>query len=157
MDKKRGILVVVLIVMIFLVAGLSIFLYNKEHRVEEIKKETKELVKDSVTIDDFKEKLLEAGIDIGAESENTDCDLVGASEGVSYTISEQDIQIYRFDFNKSDELTVSNLKRAQDDGKIILPSFNNIEIKIVYNKGLILISAEDHPEWERIVEVFNSL
>ena len=132
-----------LILVIICVAGLSIFLYNKEHRVEEIKQETKELVKDSVSLDDFKKKLEESDIKIDEENENTECEQIGASEGTTYIIENQEIQVYRFDFNKSEEITVTNLKMAQEEGKIILPSFNNIEIKVTYNKGLILINNED--------------
>lgn len=157
MNNGNRILVIILILIIVVVSGLSIFLYNKEHRVEEIRQEAKELVKESVSVEDFKKKLKEADIEIDEETENTECELIGASEGVTYLIDNQEIQVYRFDFNKSEEITVTNLKMAQDDGKIILPSFNNIEIKVTYNKGLILINNEDHEKWAVILGAFNEL
>ena len=157
MVKENRIIVFSLIFIIIVVSALSIFLYNKEHRVEEIKKETKELVKESANLDDFKKKLSESDIEISEETENTECELIGASEGVTYLIENQEIQVYRFDFNKSEEITITNLKMAQDESKIILPSFNNIEIQVTYNKGLILINNEDHKKWNEILEIFKSL
>lgn len=94
---------------------------------------------------------------IDLETENTECNLIGASEGSSYMISDSLIQVYKFDFNKSDELTVSNLKKAKESGKVLMPSFNNYELKVVYNKGLILVNVEDHPDKDKILEVFNNL
>ena len=157
MKNGNRFLVFGLIIVIICAAVLSIFLYNKEHRVEEIKQETKDLVKDSVSLGDFKKKLEESDIKIEKEEENTECAQIGASEGVTYVIDNQEIQVYRFDFNKSEEITVTNLKLAQDEGKIILPSFNNIEIKVTYNKGLILINNEEHNKWNEILEVFNNI
>ena len=157
MEKRNRVIVTLLVLIIAVVSFLSIFLYNKEHRVEEIKQETKELVKESVSLEDFKKKLEEAEIEIDEETENTECELIGASEGVTYLIANQEIQVYRFDFNKSEEITVKNLKMAQDEGKIVLPSFNNIEIKVTYNKGLILINNEEHEDWNSILEVFENL
>ena len=38
-----------------------------------------------------------------------------------------------------------------------MPAFNNIEYKAVYNKGLVLINYEEHPNKDKILEIFNSL
>ncbi len=157
MNNRNRILVILSILVIFIAAGFSIFFYNKEHRVKENKQEVQELEKEVIKIDDFKKKLEEAEIEVEDETENTECNLIGASEGVSYKISDNEIQVYRFDFDKPDELTVANLKKAQEEGKVAIPSFNNVEIKVLYNKGLILVNFEDHPDQEKIVEIFNNL
>lgn len=157
MSKRNRVLVIISILVIFIAASLSIFLYNKEHKVKENKEEVQELEKEVLKIDEFKKKLEEAEIKIEDETENKECNLIGASEGVSYKISDKEIQVYRFDFDKPDELTVSNLKKAQEEGKILMPSFNNVEIKVLYNKGLILVNYEDHPEKDKIIEIFNNL
>ena len=154
---KKNIVVVLLVLLICVAAIAGIFLYNKEHKVIESKNEVKELVKENATIEDFKKKLDESELKIDLEAENTECDLIGASEGMSYTIDDALIQVYKFDFNNSNELTVSNLKLAQDQGKVVMPSFNDYEFKVVYNKGLILVNSEDHPDKDRIVELFMSL
>ena len=157
MKKNSRIIVVALIILIIVAAVLGILLYNREHKVQETKQEAKELVEESVSIDEFKKKLEEAGLKIDLETENPECNLIGASEGSSYMISDSLIQVYKFDFNKSDELTVSNLKKAKESGKVLMPSFNNYELKVVYNKGLILVNVEDHPDKDKILEVFNNL
>ena len=143
MKKNSRIIVLILFVIIVIAAVLGIFLYNKEHNVQTNKKETEELVEETANISDFKKKLQEAGLDITAEAENTECELIGASEGESYMMS--------------DELTVSNLKKAKEEGKVVMPSFNNYELKVVYHKGLILVNVEDHPDKDKIIEVFNNL
>ena len=110
-----------------------------------------------LTKDASLKEMQEAGLDITAEAENTECELIGASEGESYMISDSLIQVYKFDSTKSDELTVSNLKKAKEEGKVVMPSFNNYELKVVYHKGLILVNVEDHPDKDKIIEVFNNL
>lgn len=157
MKQKNTVIVIVLVLIIMIAAFSSIFLYNKEHRVKENKEEAKELVKETASIDTFKERLQDNGIEIKSETENKECNLIGASEGVSYMIDDQLIQVYRFDFEKSDELTVSNLKKAQEEQKVLMPTFNNYEFKVKYNKGLVLINYEEHPQEEKIVEIFESL
>lgn len=154
---KKNYIVILLVLLICVAAVAGIVLYNKEHKVTESKNEVKELVKETATIEDFKKKLDESDLKVDLEAENTECDLIGASEGMSYTINDSLIQVYKFDFNNSNELTVSNLKLAQDEGKVVMPSFNNYEFKVVYNKGLILVNSEDHSDREKIVELFMSL
>lgn len=156
MKQKNTIIVASLVLIIIVAAIASIFLYNKEHRVNENKEEAKQLVKETVSIDTFKQKLKEE-FEIESETENKECDLIGASEGVSYIIDGTVIQVYRFDLEKSDELTVTNLKKAQEEGKVLMPSFNNYEFKVKYNKGLVLVNSEEHPQEEKIVEIFQSL
>ncbi len=158
MKRRNSTIGVVVLVLIIIVAAISsIFLYNEEHKVNENKEEVKELVKETASIDDFKKQLENNEIVIESETENEECELIGASEGVSYKIDDVLIQVYKFDLNKSDELTVSNLKKAQEEGKVIMPSFNNYEFKVKYNKGLILINSENHPQEEKIVQIFQTL
>lgn len=157
MKKKNTCVVIGLVLLIIIASVSSIFLYNKEHNVDKAKKEAKELVKEVASIDSFKNKLKENEIEISEENENTNSDLIGAAEGMTYKIDGEDIRIYRFDLDKSDELTVSNIKKAQDEQKVAVPSFDNNEFKVKYNKGLILINAEEHPQGEKIVEIFESL
>ncbi|MCI8291329.1 MAG: hypothetical protein HFJ25_03645 [Clostridia bacterium] len=156
MKQKNTIIVASLVLIIIVAALASIFLYNKEHRVNENKEEAKELVKETVSIDTFKQKLKEE-LEVESETENKECGLIGASEGVSYMIDGKMIQIYKFDLEKSDELTVTNLKKAQEEEKVVMPSFNNYEFKVKYNKGLVLVNSEEHPQEEKIVEIFQSL
>lgn len=157
MKQKNTIIVVVLVLIIIIAAISSIFLYNKEHRVNETKQEAKQLVKETVSIDTFKQKLKENDLNIEAETENKECNLIGASEGVSYMIGGEVVQVYRFDLDKSDELTVANLKKAKEEQKVVMPTFNNYEFKVKYNKGLVLINFEEHPQEQEIVQIFENL
>ncbi len=155
--KKSRIITIILIAIIILASIASIYFYNKEHKVNENKEEVKELLNEKVTIEDFKKKLEESGITISMETENKESKEIGASRGYTYMISEKVIQVYEYDLNNTDELTVTNIKMAQEKGKVVMPLMNNLEINVKYNKGLVLINYEEHPDSEKILEAFNSL
>lgn len=155
--KKKTIISTILILIIILASMASIYFYNKEHKVNENKEEVKELLQEKASISDYKTKLEEASIEIVSEMENTECQKIGASKGVTFMISGKIIQVYEYDENNTDELTISNIKLAKEEGKIVMPSMNNLEINVKYNKGLVLINYQGHPEEEKIVEVFESL
>lgn len=155
--KKSRIVTIILIAIIILASSASIYFYNKEHKVNETKEEVKELLNEKVTIEDFKKKLEESGITISMETENKESKEIGASRGYTYMISEKVIQVYEYDLNNTDELTVTNIKMAQEKGKVVMPLMNNLEINVKYNKGLVLINYEEHPDSEKILEAFNSL
>lgn len=155
MKKYSKSIVIILVVVIIISAGMGIFLYNKEQIKNEEKVQEQKTEID--TIEEFKNKLKDTGVMVDLETENTECDLIGASKGVSYMISDSLIQIYKFDENSTNELTVSNLKLAKEEGKVIMPSVNDTEINVIYNKGLILVNVEDNPEKDKIIEAFKSL
>lgn len=157
MNRKSTGIVIFLVLIIVVAALSSIFLYNEEHGVNESKIQTDNSIAETISIEDFREKLEENDIVIDSETENQECDLIGAAEGVSYKIDDLSIQVYRFDLDSSDELTIANLKKAEEEEKVVMPSFNDYEFKVKYNKSLILINSEDHPQGDKIVEIFESL
>ena len=155
--KRKTTITIILIGIIIIASVSSIFFYNKEHKVMETRKEVKELLQEKVSISDLKQKLEDAGIQIEAETENKESKAIGASKGVTYMISGKVIQVYEFDLDNTEELSASNLKLAREEGKVVMPSMDNLEINVKYNKGLILINYQEHPEKEKILEVFESL
>lgn len=157
MMKKKAIITTILILIIIGASCGSIYFYNREHNVIENKEEVKSLIPEKATIEDFKEKLEKNGVIIEAEAENKESKEIGASRGYTYMISDKIIQVYEYDFNNTDELTVSNIKLAKEEGKVIMPLMNNLEINVKYNKGLVLINYQEHPEKEKIIEAFDSL
>ncbi len=150
-NMKKNI-VIILIFAIIIVSILGIVLYNREHGItNEIDAEI------IIEISDFKSKLEENNLNIEKEETSDNPSIIGAEEGVKYTISGSSIQVYRYNLHSKDELAVSNVKKAEEEGKIILPNFDDTEIKVIYNKGLILTNYEDHPDSEKIIEIFKSL
>lgn len=110
-----------------------------------------------VSIESFKKKLIDNGLEITEETTKAGS-MIGAKEkGYGYEINGKFIEIYQYDLNSIEELTKNNIKLAQTEGKITMPAFNNIEYKAVYNKGLVLINYEEHPNKDKILEIFNSL
>lgn len=155
MKKNTGIILLLILIGIALVLG--ILLYNKEHKVIENGKEVKELVKETVAIEEFKKKLEENEIRIDDETESTSSDMIGASEGKIYKIGDSKIRVYKYDLNQTSELTVSNLKLAQESGKVKIPSLDDLEIEVVYNKGLVLMNDEEFENKDKIIEIFKGL
>lgn len=155
MNKKNKVITLILILIIILSAIMGIVFYNKEHNVES-NEETK--VEDKkVSIEEFKKTLEEAGIVIEAESKNEANEKIGAMDGVTYMIDGKPIQVYAFDESSTDELTISNLKKAKEEGKVVMPSFDNYEFKVLYNDGLIIVNLEDNPQKDKIENIFNNL
>lgn len=149
MSRKNLIIIVVAVIVIIIASVLGVFLYNKQREKDESEK--------VASIAEFRSRLEGQGLQIESEAESTDASAIGAVEGVTYVISGYAIQVYRYDLNSTDELSVSNVKKAQEEGKISLPEFDNHEFTVIYNKGLILINHTDHPEKDKIVEAFESL
>ena len=154
---KKNIIIVLLIVLIGIASVLGILLYNKEHKIIENEKQLKELVKENVSIGEFKKRLEEAEIEIDEESDSTSSEIIGASEGKIYKIGDSKIRVYKYDLNQTGELTVSNLKLAQESGKVKIPSLDDLEIGVIYNKGLVLINDEEFENKDKIIEIFKGL
>lgn len=155
--KRKSIITIILIIIIVLVSIASIYFYNKEHKVNESREEVKELLQEKVSIADFKSKLEENGIEIEMETENKESKAIGASKGMTYMISGKIIQVYEYDLDTTEELSVSNLKLAREEGKVVMPLMDNLEINVKYNKGLVLLNYQEHPDKEKILEVFENL
>ena len=143
---KKNIIIVLLIVLIGIASVLGILLYNKEHKIIENEKQLKELVKENVSIGEFKKRLEEAEIEIDEESDSTSSEIIGAREGKVYKIGDSTIRV-----------TVSNLKLAQESGKVKIPSLDDLEIGVIYNKGLVLINDEEFENKDKIIEIFKGL
>lgn len=154
---KKNIIIVLLIVLIGIASVLGILLYNKEHKIIENEKQLKELVKENVSIGEFKKKLEDAEIKIDEESDSASSEIIGASEGKVYKIGDSAIRVYKYDLNQTGELTVSNLKLAQESGKVKIPSLDDLEIDVIYNKGLVLINDEEFENKDKIIEIFKGL
>lgn len=155
MSKKNKVITVILILIIIISAVLGIVLYNKEHDINAKKDE--KVGEEKISIANFKQKLEEAGIVIESETENEANEKIGASKGVTYIIDGKPIQVYILDENSEDELTVSNIKKAKEEGKVVMPSFDNYEFKVLYKDGLIIVNSEEHPQKDKIQEVFKNL
>lgn len=110
----------------------------------------------NISIDDFIKKLEEADLKIN-DKINKSSELIGAKEGYGLEINGEYIEIYLYNTNSQEELTKSNIKSAKEKGIITMPSFDNYEMKAVYNKGLVLVGYEEHINKDKILEVFNNL
>ncbi len=152
MNKMKKHIVLILVLVIILVSILGILLYNREHDITNTT--TSEHV---LEIEDFKKKLEENEISIDEEVQITEASSIGAVDGAKFTIQGESIQVYRYDLNSSDELATLNIKNASENGRIILPQLDDLELTVIYNKGLILANFENHPDKEKIIDIFKSL
>lgn len=108
------------------------------------------------TIEDFRKKLEENGLVITNTIQKSST-MIGAVEGIGYEINSSVIEIYKFDENSTEELSRNNIKSAKSTGIVSMPSFNNITLNVKYNNGLCLVNYENHPDKEKIIEIFNKL
>lgn len=108
------------------------------------------------TIESFKSKLQENGVSITNEIEKSAM-MIGAEEGIGYEINKSVIEIYKFNEESNEEIAKNNIKSAKSKGIINMLSFNNMELKVKYNKGLCLVKFEKHPDKDKIVDIFTNL
>ena len=84
--------------------------------------------------------------------------MLGAEEGYKYTVNSRDIEIYRFDLNSKDPLTVENIKSAKESGTVRIPLKEGEHIMPVIMKGNIAVYGIDkHKDKEKILKIFDSL
>ncbi len=149
--KKTGLYVfIALIIAVLLGGGIYFAIKGKSQDVSA--KETSKVI----TIEDFKRALNENGLTVTNENSKI-ASLIGATEGYGYTIGNDIIEVYKFDEKSDTDLTKNNIKSAKEKGIITMPEFNNASFNVKYNKGLVLSNYEQHPNKEKILEVFNSL
>lgn len=151
---KISLYVIIAIVIIALLCGIGYYI-SKQQSEEVSMKETEQSNKE-ITIEDFKNALEQKGLKITNTTTKLGS-LIGAIEGYGYTINNETIEIYKFDVNSNDNLTVNNIKSAKEKEIITMPDFNNMTFKAKYNKGFVIINFEQHPSKDKILEAFNEL
>lgn len=164
MKKFIKVIVAIGLLIVLAVGGfcLGIYIKTKENPVNFI---SNYINKDSDTknksnklsIEDFKSELIKNNFEITDEMTKLGS-MIGANEvGYGYEINGSYIEIYEYDEESTEELTKQNIKSAKEKNVVTMPAFNNIELPAIYNKGLVLISYKDHPDKDKIVEIFNNL
>lgn len=156
---------IIIVLLIIIIIG-GIYLFKDKFKTVQTNSNTNNSLSDStvksnvssltITIEDFKNKLVEEGLKIDKETPKA-ANLIGAKEGYGYEINGTAIEIYLFDEKSTDSATISNIKSAKENGTVIMPSFNNMKLNIKYNKGLGLVKYENHPDKNKILEIFNNL
>ena len=154
-NGKFKYIIIFLIIVVLISGGIYFFMKNKNDMEQPVNSSSESINKET-SIKEFKDKLQTNGLTISEEIQKS-ATLIGAEEGYGYIIDDVSIEIYRFDENSSDDLTKSNIKSAKNEEKITMPTFNNMEMKVKYNNGLCLVNYENHPNKDKILEIFNNL
>lgn len=154
-ERDGNLKYILIFIMIIVILAIGIyFIINRGNNTEMVSTNTTSLKEK--TIEKFKTKLEEDGLVI-ADTVEKSSTMIGATEGIGYEINGNVIEIYMFDENSTEELTKNNIKSAKSNGTISMPSFNNMTLKVKYNDGLCLVNYENHPNKEKIIEIFNNL
>ncbi|WP_346880447.1 hypothetical protein [Clostridium sp. UBA3061] len=106
--------------------------------------------------DKFQKALEEDGFKVekGLPIEN----LVGAVNGYFYKINDVAIEVYKFDLNSKNPLTVENIKMAKESSKIKLDLQQGpLEVPAEINNNLIISAIDMHPDKDKIVKVLKDL
>lgn len=160
MAKRKYIIIVIILAICISIIGLIVFKginKNNEDSKNTQKVNSKIEEKQEVSIENLKKKIAENGLEITDETTKIGT-LIGANEvGYGYEINGDYIEVYEYDENSSEELTKQNIKSAKEKNIITMPAFNNAELTAMYNKGLMLVGYEEHPNKEKIIEIFNNL
>lgn len=147
----KNIKVIIAVIVIVALIAIGIYFGTKGKESEEVNSSSQE-----VSIENFKNVLQNKGLTVTEVTPKVGA-MIGADEGYGYKINGTSIEIYKFNEESNNELTKSNIDKAKNQGIIVMPDFNNMEIKGKYNKGLLLVNYEGHPNEDEIVSAFNSL
>ena len=98
-------------------------------------------------VDSFKSN----GFTVGEKTEKMAA-IIGAKAGFGIQLNGKNVEIYEYDPDSKDELTVNNLETAKD-GYIDMSGFT---IKCILNRNLILAGYDEHPDKDKIVETFKN-
>lgn len=79
--------------------------------------------------------------------------MMGAVEGFGIMINGEQIEFYRFDIKTTDEETKKNLETARTAG---VYSMSGMSFSAIMNGNMMLVRYEDHPEKDKIIEVFKN-
>ena len=107
------------------------------------------LVRVSITLTDFENALESNGITYSDKTpyKPLQIPMMKAVDGASYIIDGYGIKVCQFDLrNVQSRLGHSRMANLDFDG-----------VNYLANKNLILVPYEEHPEWDKILKVFNSL
>lgn len=151
--SKKGIITIIIVIALIVCAVL--FIGGNKQKNEPTQESSSDPVKEGITINDFKDNLNNKGLNVTKETKKMG-EMIGATEGCGYEINGKSVEVYKFDEKSTETLTVNNIEMAKTSGKIKMPDLN-MEFKAIYNKGLVLINYEGHPNEKEIVEVFNNL
>ena len=86
------------------------------------------------------------------EKEEKAYEMIGANNGCAVYINGSKIEIYSFDLKSDNELTKRNLQSAKNNGTV---SAIGIPINVKLNGDLIICNYEDHPDKDKIIELFS--
>ena len=156
--KENGKILTTLLIVFFILAIVigAVCLGINMSNNEDAKETLANIVKKELTIEDFKRALSENGLIITKETRKAG-EMIGAEEGYGYEINGVSIEIYKFDLESTDKLTVNNIKMLKSESKVVMPDFNNIELEAIYNEGLALMNYKEHPNQSKILNIFNNL
>ena len=104
------------------------------------------LARVSITLTDFENALESNGITYSDKTPYKPL-LMKAVDGASYIIDGYGIKVYQFDLR--------NVQSRAGHSRMANLDFEGVNY--LANKNLILVPYEEHPEWDKILKVFNSL
>lgn len=155
MKKNIKLISILAIVILLAVALTGCTADNVEQQIETNNSINKQ-EENNIGIEYFIKKLEEAGLKIDNKTKKYS-QLIGADEGYGLEINGGYIEIYLFNVNSQDELTKSNIKSVKENGVCLVPSLDNLKVRAIYNKGLVLAGYEEHINRDKIVEIFKNL
>jgi len=96
----------------------------------------------------FQDNGLETGEVIGKAY-----DMMGAVEGFGIIVNGEQIELYRIDLKTASEETKQNLESARSLG---VYNMSGMSFPVVVNGNIILTRLSEHPEGDKIVEIFKN-
>lgn len=117
-----------------------------ENEAEEESADKSETEANSDELNNMVKHLKDNGFNIGMESEKA-ADMIGATQGLAVELDNSIVELYLYDKESSD------LEKIKDNGEYSTQGF---AIPAVVNGNIVLISHDEHPEKNKVVDAFES-
>ena len=156
MFRKKALLLLVILCSIFIIAGCS-STDNEPQSNSAPEEKTQETVQNEVSkktigLADVVQYFKDQGLSVGDVSTKA-YDMMGAVDGFGLDVGGNQVELYMFDPEKANEETLKNLDDAEKIGKFSAMGFS---FPVVKNGNILLAGYEEHPEKDKIIEMFKS-
>gem|GEM_PF-2430930 len=110
-----------------------------------------------LSIDGFAEALKANGFRVSMEGPLV-CDMLGAAAGIKYKVNSTTLDVYEFDLNSKNPLTVENIKSAKESGTVRMQlQQGDFTAPVVINGNIAVNGIENLKNKEKALEIFNGL
>jgi uncharacterized lipoprotein YehR (DUF1307 family) len=111
----------------------------------------KDDIKSTNPLDDLKKAFANAGLTVG-ENKQLAFSMLGATNGYKFDVNGSPIEIYYYDSKN----LLEDQKKFYNQAKTGSIGMGGLNIPVVFKNDLMIVKTDEHPDKDKILEVFNN-